>query len=157
MILSGSVSSGSSVGGSGNLDSFDAFSSLQEAILLEERLRALADGVVDGIEAKIRTSSMGCVRQLSSCPSCFVVSFSDLVDWNFSPEFYSSESQATLVGKVLRGVRDYSVRGILAKVRQMTESASVSVNHVAYALNPKTLGVLQGVLDSVGGASVESS
>lgn len=148
---------GTMVGGVGGLGSGAGkdFSSVQEAIALEGRLKALADSIVVDIVEEIRRHPLAGVRQLSVSPSCFVVRFSSLLGENWSPEFYSAESQARLVESALRGLRDFSVHGIVAKIRQMVSASYVSVDHTPYGLNPETLAVLRGVLALVEKDSAE--
>ena len=75
---------------------------------------------------------------------------SQLVGWNLTPEYYSSEAQVDVVGRALAEIRSCGVGAIRRKLDTMVLERRVTVGRVSYPLNPVTLDAIGEVLSLFG-------
>ena len=124
--------------------------SLRRADELERELGELVSGLRCLVESRVRQSDMPGVTWLSRGPDCFLVPFSQLVGWNLTPEYYSSEAQVDVVGRALAEIRSCGVGAIRRKLDTMVLERRVTVGRVSYPLNLVTLDAIGEVLSLFG-------
>ena len=87
------------------------------------------------------------MKMLSSEPTIFAISFSDLSASgciNLTPEYYSQKKQSQMVESVLRTAATTS--RVIERISKLAEEKVVVINKTRFALNPSTCKVLTDTL-----------
>ena len=117
---------------------------LKQCLEIERQTAKLRADFVNEIGEKIKAQPTTAKKIEGSC-RMFSVQFSELTNWNLSPEFYDQEMQAEIVTQILHATSD--VYSLMSHIKDMVNKQSTRVGSTTYRLNPKTIAVLQEVLN----------
>lgn len=114
----------------------------KEIVALEARLKSIIEEAVSDITNSVKSSEIPGVKRISDNPICFSIKLSDLGK-SWSPEYYSSVSQAELVRTYLQG--SSTVTSLRNKLSQLSEDGFVIVKSQRHPLNSVTLEIINKV------------
>ena len=119
---------------------------LKQCLEIERQTAKLRADFVNEIGEKIKAQPTT-AKKIENTGSCrmFTVNFSELTSWNLSPEFYDQEMQAEIVTQRLHATSN--VYSLMNHIKDMVDKKSTRVGSTTYRLNPKTIAVLQEVLN----------
>lgn len=119
---------------------------IRECIRLEQKRTMCQSAIIAGIRDAIKAQPTT-VKE-SSNPSTarmFTIKFSDLANWNLSPDFYDPNEQARIVTQKLLSAPSMIV--MIKYIQAMVNEKKVKIGSTTYHLNPQTLKILTHYAD----------